>query len=1200
MSDSDSIVLVTEQVQGPPGPTGPKGDTGDPGGPGLTAYTSTTASFVQPAIDALITVHVVSTATMAALLPYAVNGGGFYIVYNILSSTQVQLSLKSIPTGSAQPGDTVASGALVIVAAAPGAGGGSSDTLTGTGTTTGAQTSTLLTYPVPDDSVIDVSASFVAGDPAQPTKTWRQTRTITLARTGGGAPVTDVGDAGGTAAGTLTGASASLAVSGNDLIARGSGSVGGRTLNFRVALLPLVIAVTPSGGGGPTPALSFYGDVPASITATGELITVWSVATSIAGTPRVVTDSVDGGNVIRTTTANKLLTPGGAAAFLNSGPCTMAFVWRYRSITTSTLVTLLDTTEGGTKAGIQVQIGDEGNNIFYGRSISVRQWDGSSWVFDSLSIAGAIMSGVFIPFKNQTIVVRLSDTHCDVMVDGQSAKVGGWTISPARSYAAGTTGKLQIGGAAGDYKAVELYDSYLSDSDVAALNTRLSARFGTKPSVLLEGDPLYADPTQSAGFPWVSKLPGGKLYATVTNTSESIGPQHSDHSDAFLSSDGGLTWSGPTVINTSATTLYSDLKTSEPLADGSLIQVTMTYDVSLAFVNVVWRRATTFNVDGSPIWPGTWNAITTGTPTWSATQCAPVEDPTTPGTLHMAVWTKEGSSDTFYSVWDYITTNAGATWTRNRIANGMTDSKKYVEPGFDFEGSELRTLIRDDTSGSLPMLASHSTDHGVTWAAPVTVNLPGHSSGQQVRKLASGRRVVLIRRIGSSVKGGIFYQDPGSAWNTAWSSSILEFEPVFGGFYYGGLYEATPGNMCLVAARTTTGIVLNVAALQLSEWMIVTPQAMPGTVTPTTVSLTINTTQQLTVMGAGDYTYAVTTNNSGGSVSSSGIITAGPGNGVDTITVTDLNGHIVGTCTSTVSGATSVPTVTSILPDFGTASGGTSFTLTGTNLTGATVVSIGGVNVTSFTVVNSTTITGTTAAVAASANNTLSVTTPGGTGTKANAFAYLPAGFAFGFSGDVGMTLSGSNITAWADQSGNGRTLSPPSFLPALVSSGINGQKSVRFVGGGDTLTFASFPTLTGLDLFAVCQNADDTTQVSPFCFTDDTQANLFPLASNRQLYDGSGSTTRQTTGFAPASGKWALPWSYNSIATASEWTASFNGTQIYTQASNTVGYGTHRVGKGVISDYIGMIAFLFAWPSKLSTGDRAVVNAYIHTKYGI
>jgi len=60
--------------------------------------------------------------------------------------------------------------------------------------------------------------------------------------------------------------------------------------------------------------------------------------------------------------------------------------------------------------------------------------------------------------------------------------------------------------------------------------------------------------------------------------------------------------------------------------------------------------------------------------------------------------------------------------------------------------------------------------------------------------------------------------------------------------------------------------------------------------------------------------------------------------------------------------AVPLPTVSNVSPNRGPDAGGTSVTVTGTNLTGATAVTIGGVAATSVVVVNSTTITATTPA----------------------------------------------------------------------------------------------------------------------------------------------------------------------------------------------------------------------------------------------
>ncbi|MGF6889550.1 hypothetical protein ABIA39_008994, partial [Nocardia sp. GAS34] len=82
-----------------------------------------------------------------------------------------------------------------------------------------------------------------------------------------------------------------------------------------------------------------------------------------------------------------------------------------------------------------------------------------------------------------------------------------------------------------------------------------------------------------------------------------------------------------------------------------------------------------------------------------------------------------------------------------------------------------------------------------------------------------------------------------------------------------------------------------------------------------------------------------------------------------------------------------VPTLTSINPASGSAAGGATVMLTGTNLTGVTAVSFGGTPATSFTVNSSTQITAVTPAHSAGTVS-VTVTTPGGT-SNGVAFTYI-------------------------------------------------------------------------------------------------------------------------------------------------------------------------------------------------------------------
>ena len=113
------------------------------------------------------------------------------------------------------------------------------------------------------------------------------------------------------------------------------------------------------------------------------------------------------------------------------------------------------------------------------------------------------------------------------------------------------------------------------------------------------------------------------------------------------------------------------------------------------------------------------------------------------------------------------------------------------------------------------------------------------------------------------------------------------------------------------------------------------------------------------------------------------------------------------------------PIVSSISPTSGTANGGTSVTITGTNFTGATGVTIGGAAATGVTVVSSTSITCTTPS-GSGGTTSVQVTTPGGTSAP-NAlynFALTPptvtaiSPFSGVTVGGSTVTITGTNLTA--------------------------------------------------------------------------------------------------------------------------------------------------------------------------------------------
>ncbi len=118
--------------------------------------------------------------------------------------------------------------------------------------------------------------------------------------------------------------------------------------------------------------------------------------------------------------------------------------------------------------------------------------------------------------------------------------------------------------------------------------------------------------------------------------------------------------------------------------------------------------------------------------------------------------------------------------------------------------------------------------------------------------------------------------------------------------------------------------------------------------------------------------------------------TAAHAAGTVNVVVTNTDSQ-TGTLTSGYTYGNPKPTVTTISPTSGPASGGTPVTITGTGFLAGATVSLGGTAATGVTVVSSTSITATTAAHAAGTVNVVVTNTDSQTGTLTNGYTYNAA-----------------------------------------------------------------------------------------------------------------------------------------------------------------------------------------------------------------
>ena len=201
---------------------------------------------------------------------------------------------------------------------------------------------------------------------------------------------------------------------------------------------------------------------------------------------------------------------------------------------------------------------------------------------------------------------------------------------------------------------------------------------------------------------------------------------------------------------------------------------------------------------------------------------------------------------------------------------------------------------------------------------------------------------------------------------------------------------------------------------------------------------------------------------------------------------------------------TPAPSLSQLSPRTGPTAGGTTVTLTGSNLSGATSVRFGSTGATSFRVISPTTITAVSPGRPTGPVN-ITVTTAGGAATLDDAFSYVAAprlSFVDPGSGPLvatPVTLVGTALTAdahvtfggvatpvlSASPDGTGLTVNTPAHAPGFV------DVTVTTTGGSSTLThgyrFVAGTTLTAVTPSAGPSSGGETVTLTGSGFTGDT-----------------------------------------------------------------------------------------------------------------
>jgi hypothetical protein len=230
--------------------------------------------------------------------------------------------------------------------------------------------------------------------------------------------------------------------------------------------------------------------------------------------------------------------------------------------------------------------------------------------------------------------------------------------------------------------------------------------------------------------------------------------------------------------------------------------------------------------------------------------------------------------------------------------------------------------------------------------------------------------------------------------------------------------------------------------------------------------------------------------------------------------------------------------------------------------------------------------------------------------------AFSPAdisGLSLWLKADAGVTLSGSNVTTWADQSGNGNNASSSGGTrPTFVSNTLNSKPVLRFDGAGQQMALTASIGGTAYSIFIVCKN-NDNTNGSMFLWSTDANYGKYIGSVTAASYNASARNKFILSENDAGNGEGAsvIAWSsaevFNSyfVGTATE----NGGGKAYSNGSG----GTDSLGTFVESNTFdliggydfgyeldGDVAEIISYNRAVTTPERQQVEAYLNSKYGI
>jgi hypothetical protein len=206
---------------------------------------------------------------------------------------------------------------------------------------------------------------------------------------------------------------------------------------------------------------------------------------------------------------------------------------------------------------------------------------------------------------------------------------------------------------------------------------------------------------------------------------------------------------------------------------------------------------------------------------------------------------------------------------------------------------------------------------------------------------------------------------------------------------------------------------------------------------------------------------------------------------------------------------------------------------------------------------------------------------------------------------DTGVSLSGSQATAWADQSsyGNDAIQATSSFQPSLVSNVISGKSVLRFDGSNDRMQFGHAftknyaATFNAATIYIVAKAAIQK-EHTLFTNTSSSSAGLYLYQQNSTGKFGNWNTIYDASSLTAGN---FYVWEYqNTGAIEYIWRNGAVANQV-TVTRVPHGVSTHYLGSGGASEFWnGDMAEVLMFDRALTDSERREVEAYLNVRYSL